>query len=104
MRASDAVLRKWVIFTNKDVYVSSVFGTYNLNTEDMVIQFDDSIVEDKEAESIRALREFNAGLISAIEYRERIFGETEEIARKAIEEIQANEPSVEKLIGSNAEE
>ena len=85
-------------------YVSSTFGTYNLNTEDMVIQFDDSIVEDKEAESVRALREYSAGLISAVEYRERIFGETEQIAKKAIEEIQANEPSVEKLIGSNAEE
>jgi hypothetical protein len=45
-------------------YASSEFGQYNINTEDMVVQFDDSIVEDKEAESNRALREVNAGLIS----------------------------------------
>ena len=57
-------------------YASSKFGQYNINTEDMVIQFDDSIIEDKEAESNRALREKNAGIISAVEYRERIFGET----------------------------
>ena len=84
-------------------YVSTVFGTYNLDTEDMVIQFDDSIIEDKEAESVRALREYNAGLISAVEYRMRIFGETKEVAEEKIAEIKANEPSVEELIGNNEE-
>lgn len=85
-------------------YVSTAFGKYNLNTDDMVIQFDDSVIEDKEAESIRALREYNAGLISAEEYRQRIFGESPEIAKKAIEEIEASEPSVNDLIPNNAEE
>jgi len=84
-------------------YVSTVFGIYNLDTEDMVIQFDDSIIEDKEAESVRALREYNAGLISAVEYRMRIFGETKEVAEEKIAEIKANEPSVEELIGNNEE-
>jgi len=84
-------------------YVSTIFGTYNLNTDDMVIQFDDSIIEDKEAESQRALREYNAGLISAVEYRMKIFGETDEIAKQKIEEIKASEPSVEDVINSNAE-
>ena len=79
-------------------YVSTQFGTYNIDTDDMVIQFDDSIIEDKEAESVRALREYNAGLISAVEYRTRIFGESNEIAKKAIEEIKENEPNVEDLI------
>ena len=84
-------------------YVSSQFGKYNLNIEDIKIQFDDSIIEDKEAESVRALRELSAGVISAVEYRIRIFGETKEIAEKAIEEIKANEPSVEDLIGNQKE-
>lgn len=84
-------------------YVSTVFGTYDLNTDDMVIQFDDSIIEDVESESIRALREYNAGLISAVEYRMKIFGESKEIAEKAIAEIKASEPSVEQLIPNNAE-
>ena len=84
-------------------YVSTTFGKYNLNTEDMVIQFDDSIIEDVESESIRALREYNAGLISAEEYRQRIFGESPEIAKKAIEEIKASEPTVEDLVGNEAE-
>ena len=84
-------------------YVSTVFGTYNLDTEDIVIQFDDSIIEDKEAESVRALREYNAELISAVEYRMRIFGETKEVAEEKIREIKELEPSVEELIGNNEE-
>lgn len=89
---------------NAICYVSSVFGTYNLNTHDMGIQFDDSIIEDKEAESIRALREYNAGIISAVEYRMRIFGETKEIAEQKIREIQESEPDVETIIGAKQNE
>ena len=80
-------------------YASSTFGQYNINTEDMVIQFDDSIIEDKEAESNRALREIQQGVLSRIEYRMKIFGETEEIAKKAIEEIEEANPNVERLLG-----
>jgi len=80
-------------------YASSNFGTYNINTEDMVIQFDDSIIEDKESEANRAMREVAAGLLSKPEYREKIFGETEEIARQKIEEINASNPPAEALVG-----
>ena len=82
-------------------YASSMFGQYNINTEDFVIQFDDSIIEDKEAESIRALREVQAGLISKAEYREKIFGETPEIAEQAIAEIEESNPSLEDLMGES---
>ena len=80
-------------------YASSQFGTYNINTEDMVIQFDDSIVEDKDVEANRAMREVQQKLISKVEYRMQVKGETKEIAEQAIREIQENEPSVEDLIG-----
>lgn len=89
---------------NAICYASSQFGTYNINTEDMVIQFDDSIIEDKEAESNRALREVQAGLMSKEEYREKIFGETPEIAKQMIEEIKANDPSIDDLLGTRGEE
>ena len=72
-------------------YASSQFGKYNINTDGMAIKFDDSIIEDTESLSIRALREYNAGLISGAEYRERIFGETEEIATQKIDEIRQEE-------------
>ena len=80
-------------------YASSQFGTYNINTEDMVIQFDDSIIEDKDAEANRAMREVQQKLISKVEYRMQVKGETKEIAEKAIEEIQKNDPSVTDLLG-----
>ena len=89
--------------TNAICYASTAFGNYNINTDDMVIQFDDSIIEDKEAESNRALREKNAGIISAVEYLEKIFGETEEIAKKKIAEIRESDPSVNDLVGGGVE-
>ena len=81
-------------------YASSMFGNYNINTEDMVIKFDDSIIEDKEVESNRAMREVQAGLISKEEYREKIFGETPEIAEKEIQKIKESNPSVDDLLGT----
>ena len=83
---------------NAVCYASSHFGKYNIDASNIVIQFDDSIIEDKEAESVRASREVSQGLISKIEYRMRIFGETEEIAKKKIEEIEEETPSVDKLL------
>ena len=80
-------------------YASTKYGTYNIDFDEISIQFDDSIIEDKEAESVRALREVNAGLISREEYREKIFGETKEIAKKNIKEIDEEEPTAEELAG-----
>lgn len=82
-------------------YASTQFGKYNINTDDFVIQFDDSIIEDKEAESVRALREVQAGLMSKEEYREKIYGETPEIAKQMINEIKASQPSVDDLLGTS---
>ena len=82
-------------------YAATQFGTYNIDTTDMAIKFDDSIIEDKEGESIRASREVSQGLISKAEYRERIFGETEEAAKKAIEEIEEATPSINKLLNDD---
>ena len=80
-------------------YASSTFGQNNISTEDIAIKFDDSIIEDKEAESNRAMREETAGLISKVEYRMRIFGETKEIAEQNIKEIEENNPTVETILG-----
>lgn len=84
---------------NAVAYASSTFGQYNINSDGLKITFDDSIVEDKEAESIRARSEVSAGLLSKVEYRMKIFGETEEVAKQKIAEIKENEPKVEDLIG-----
>ena len=59
--------------------------------------------KDKEAESVRALREYNAEIISAVEYRMRIFGETQEIAEEKIRELKESEPAVEQIVDNNKE-
>ena len=84
---------------NAVAYASSTFGQYNINSDGLKITFDDSIVEDKEAESNRAMREVQQGLKSKVEYRMQIFGETQEIAEQKIAEIKESEPKVEDLIG-----
>lgn len=84
-------------------YASTTFGNYNINTDGMVIQFDDSIIEDKESESNRALREIQQGVLGKAEYREKIFGETPEIAQQKIQEIKENDPSVKDLVGIDNE-
>ena len=84
-------------------YASSQFGQYNIDTENMVIQFDDSIIEDKQAESVRALSEIGAGVLSKQEYREKIFGESPEIAQQKIQEILNSEPTMDDLLGTKEE-
>lgn len=83
-------------------YVSNLLGKTNIDTQDMVIQFDDSIIEDKNAESDRAMREVSAGLLGKAEYRVKIFGETEEIAKQKLQEIkkeqQEEEPDIDKIM------
>lgn len=81
-------------------YASTEFGQYNINTDDMVIQFDDSIIEDKESEANRAMREVQQGLLSKVEYRMTIHGETKEVAEQKIREIQKNNPTVKELVGN----
>ena len=81
-------------------YASSTFGQYNINTKEIAIQFDDSIIEDKQAESGRAMAEVSAGLIGKVEYRMKIFGETKEIAEEKIKEIEESNPSIQQLLGT----
>lgn len=84
-------------------YISDSIIHESINYEDISIKFDDSIVEDKEAESQRAMREQSAGLISKAEYRMKIFGETKEVAEQKIKEIEESNPSVDDLLGTKEE-
>lgn len=84
-------------------YASSTFGQYDITTDGLKITFDDSIIEDKESESIRARSEVSAGLLAKYEYRMQIYGETEEVAKQKIAEIEENNPTVKDLLGTNNE-
>lgn len=84
-------------------YVASKYNIKNIDTNSMVIQFDDSIVEDKEAESIRASREVSQGIISKAEYRMKIFGESKEIAENNIKKIAEENNEIDQLLGNDEE-
>lgn len=60
-------------------------NSLNLDTE-IVINFDDSIIEDKDTERKRDLQDLSAGIMSHAEYRAKWYGETIEEAEKNLPE------------------
>ena len=55
-----------------------------LKKEDIVVQFDDSIIEDTEAQKTSDRQDVNNGVMSKVEYRMKYYGEDEETAVKSI--------------------
>lgn len=68
-------------------YAATNFSHYSIDLNGLVIAFDDSIIEDKEAIANRSMRELSAGVLSEVEYRMKVYGETETVAKKKIKEI-----------------
>lgn len=58
-------------------------NSLNLDTE-IVINFDDSIIEDKDTERKRDLQDLSVGIMSHAEYRAKWYGETIEEAEKKL--------------------
>jgi A118 family predicted phage portal protein len=70
-----------------------------LSEDEIEITMDYSRFENQTAIQQRLEREVNSGITSKVEYRMKVYDETEEIARQKIEEIKADNPSIEDLIG-----
>ena len=70
------------------VYLNNTFTTnptINLKGyEDIVVQFDDSIIEDTEAQKTSDRQDVNNGVMSKVEYRMKYYGEDESTAVKSI--------------------
>lgn len=71
-------------------YAATHFGQYNINYEDIVVKFDDSIVEDENVKRQTALAEISSGVKAPYEYRMEFYTETEDKAKKMITEIEGN--------------
>lgn len=82
-------------------YASSTFGAENIKSDGLTVSFDDSIVEDKDTISSRALRELSASVISPVEYREIVMGEDREAAQRAINDIRSQYPTMGQLMGES---
>lgn len=69
------------------VRLGNVIGV-NVNTEtEIVVDFDDSIIEDKQAERQSDRQDVSMGVMSLAEYRAKWYGETEEEAEKRLPEV-----------------
>jgi A118 family predicted phage portal protein len=70
-----------------------------LSEDEIEITMDYSRFENQTAIQQRLEREVAKGITSKVEYRMKVYDETEEIARQKIEEIKTDNPSIEDLIG-----
>lgn len=73
-------LTKVIIKASND-FTTTTFN--DIKPEEIKIQFDDSIIEDKEAEMKRDREDVVAGIMSIPEYREKWYGEDAETAEKS---------------------
>ena len=70
-----------------------------LSENEIEITMDYSRFENQTATQQRLEREVSNGITSKIEYRMKVYGETEEIAQQKIQEIKDSDPSIDDLIG-----
>lgn len=85
--------------------VKSVCFLENIEVTDdeIQIEFDYSRFENQEATQQRLEREVANGITSKVEYRMKVYGETEEVARKKIQEIEAETPKIDELLKDDQE-
>lgn len=70
-----------------------------LKENEIQIDFDYSRFENQEKTQQRLEREVNLGITSKVEYREKVYGEEEAVAKEKIEEIKKDNPSTKDLLG-----
>ena len=80
-------------------YASTTFANYNINADTITIDFDDSIIEDKGAEQLRAQQEVTAGLRSKKSYLVDIKGMNEQEAEEELQRIQDEKMSNNEALG-----
>lgn len=93
----------------KDVIIDLVksvcfLENIELSEDEIQIDFDYSRFENQEKTQQRLEREVNMGITSKVEYRMKVYGETEEVATQKIAEIKESEPSLDDIFGKTNEE
>lgn len=71
-----------------------------MGSYEVVYEFDDSVIVDKDLQFQQDLRLVGQGIMSKVEFRMRNFGESEEIAKAKIAEVTAEQP-VEPMFGAD---
>ena len=74
-----------------------------LSENEIQVEFDYSRFENQEKVQMRLEREVSRGITSKVEYRMKVYGESEDVAKMKITEIEANNPDIKTLLGTNEE-
>ena len=82
-------------------YASSIFGNQMIDATKVTIDFDDSIIEDKGAEQVRAMQEVSQGLRSKLSYMTKYQGLNEQQAQEELDTIQQEKMSNQEAFGFN---
>lgn len=80
-------------------YASSTFGNQIIDATKVTIDFDDSIIEDRGAEQVRAMQEVSQGLRSKVSYMTKHQGLNEEQAQEELKRIQDEKMSNQEAFG-----
>ena len=80
-------------------YASSAFGNQLIDATKVTIDFDDSIIEDRGAEQVRAMQEVSQGLRSKVSYMTKHQGLNEEQAQEELKRIQEEKMSNQEAFG-----
>ncbi len=65
---------------------------FNISDENISIDFDDSIIESKEQERLQDRQDMAVDVMSRVEYREKWYGEDEEVAKLKVAEVDNEKP------------
>ena len=89
LKKHEIILEEALIdMTKALIYIINNFTTDSINSDTSItVQFDDSIIEDKESEKASDRQDLLNGIISRAEYRAKYYGEELEVAEKKIKEI-----------------
>lgn len=75
-------------------YLSNTFTSNKIEYDDIVVNFDDSIIEDKESEKTSDRTDVQNGVMSKVEYRMKWYGEDEDTAREMLDKFSLDDLDV----------
>ena len=102
IKKHEQVLKDSLITTVKAIaYASTTFGNVNINADEITIDFDDSIIEDKGAEQIRAQSEVGIKARSVKSYMRNIRNMTDKQIEEELQEIKEEKMSNQEAFGFN---
>ena len=102
LKKHELIAESVLITTVKAIaYASTTFGNVDINADEITIDFDDSIIEDKGAEQIRAQSEVGNGTRSKKSYMKNIRNMTDKQIEEELQEIKEEKMSNQEAFGFN---